>query len=1302
MMQSKRKWLSILLILALTLVVFSVVAHASPDTGIDNDQDGLTASQEAALGTSDNNIDSDGDGLCDGPMSATACVAWDGGTHGGEDLDADGVVDANETDPANPDTDGDGMKDGWEWVWGQASGTAPQWLADMYNSPFLAGQNVCGVTDPLDPSDAANDDEPAGPDLLSNKAEHDAGANPCRRDTDSDTIIDGNEADPNVWGGKTDPANPDSDGDGLCDGFERNTGVFYPGLGPIIESNAYDGDNVGYQLYMGDPATASAICQSQAAWALTGTTPPGNSGTDPNNPDTDGDGVNDGREATGIFNEWGTGTNPRGYVSDPLRQDTDFDGLNDYYELTHGMDPTHKDTDGDGLLDPDEVNSCSNPAMSDANADHDGDGLATGVELGAGLDPCNVDTDGDGLNDGWEYYYNHTGNCVDPLVADANADGDMDGLSNAIEYFGLDATEPLTHTNSAHSSNPYASEYMFTYPPAGDGTDPCNYNTDGDSFSDGYEYWVNKYAPVDENGDSLNKCTDTNGFDPITTTVKYYNPDGDKDYGAAYSYGTPEGLLNYEEYVGADGVEPPMTTTVPIDFDSPIFMAGEDTTSACVADTDQGGVDDGHEKALGLNPLDPADDNFDRDGDGIPDAIEDSVTPDGHWDAITTTNVITETNFADPDTDKDGLCDGGVNANGEYPGADGILDDDPDTLDDESADNYLVQDGTIYEKDALNAWDFDHPVCVAGEDRDNDGTIVEEGPDGFITTTVDNETDPIKWDTDDDGMRDGWEVLSRDENGDQCMNPNMNDASEDPDGDGLTNTVEHNGINGTWDSGSGNPNSNHDGAWVGADNNGDDEYTNPCKADTDGGGAEDGWEWTSTDRANHNGPWKDPLDPADDMDDTDWDGIPDVIEDSNHNGNATGDYTNWLSPDTDGDALCDGDASLYASQVLTATWNLSAAGQYSWYTYTYEANVPVIVTDDGEMYRDMDGDGVVTSADKFICRGGEDLNGDGKIAGDENDDRTWGTWDDDNDTSTPEVFEQWQETAPDKADTDGDTLCDGAGGNEFVTSTGDPCANDKVEDGFYKTNPLDADSDNDQLDDAFEVSKSITNTTCYNPLKADSDGDGLWDGYKPYDLTYQQQTGTYSSGHGYDASWDGFDGDDNAIGTADDEPGEDIDRDGVQDTDETDPCAADSDADGVDDGFEYQYFESPRYGIFSTDWDSLYNLRIDTDMDYDGKRPALDSDSDNDGAADGYELDHGTNPMDPTNTTPPPGPQPGPQCPWDLDASGFVDLTDINIEISHSIFNPPYTYNPAYDFNTDNVVDIVDIQIVANHVGPCP
>jgi hypothetical protein len=58
---------------------------------MDVDRDGLSAIQEADLGTSDNNWDSDNDGLGDAAEVKTY-----------------------KTDPTNPDTDGDGYKDGEE------------------------------------------------------------------------------------------------------------------------------------------------------------------------------------------------------------------------------------------------------------------------------------------------------------------------------------------------------------------------------------------------------------------------------------------------------------------------------------------------------------------------------------------------------------------------------------------------------------------------------------------------------------------------------------------------------------------------------------------------------------------------------------------------------------------------------------------------------------------------------------------------------------------------------------------------------------------------------------------------------------------------------------------------------------------------------------------------------------------------------------------------------------------------------------------------------------------------------------
>jgi eukaryotic-like serine/threonine-protein kinase len=72
-------------------------------------------------------------------------------------------------------------------------------------------------------------------------------------------------------------------------------------------------------------------------------------GTDPNNPDTDGDGLTDGEE---VFQ----------YGTDPLNPDSDGDGLEDGAEVhIYGTSPLNPDTDGDGISDGDEVAAGSDP-----------------------------------------------------------------------------------------------------------------------------------------------------------------------------------------------------------------------------------------------------------------------------------------------------------------------------------------------------------------------------------------------------------------------------------------------------------------------------------------------------------------------------------------------------------------------------------------------------------------------------------------------------------------------------------------------------------------------------------------------------------------------------------------------------------------------------------------------------------------------------------------------------------------------------------------------------------------------------
>jgi outer membrane protein OmpA-like peptidoglycan-associated protein len=143
-------------------------------------------------------------------------------------------------------------------------------------------------------------------------------------------------------------------------------------------------------------------------------------GTNPLNPDTDGDGLFDGDEV-------------RKYRTNPLRADTDGDGLTDGDEiLKNHTDPTKYDTDGDGLADGDEVQKYHTDPLK---PDTDGDGLTDGDEvLRFHTDPLKVDTDGDGLSDRDEVKVYRT----DPLNPDSDGDGIVDG-EEVMKYH----TDPL-------------------------------------------------------------------------------------------------------------------------------------------------------------------------------------------------------------------------------------------------------------------------------------------------------------------------------------------------------------------------------------------------------------------------------------------------------------------------------------------------------------------------------------------------------------------------------------------------------------------------------------------------------------------------------------------------------------------------------------------------------------------------------------------------------------------------------------------------------------------------------------------
>ena len=124
-------------------------------------------------------------------------------------------------------------------------------------------------------------------------------------------------------------------------------------------------------------------------------------GTDPKNPDTDGDGLKDGEEVTKYKTDPlkadtdGDGLNDGDevlkYKTDPLKADTDSDGLSDYAELiTNKTDPLKADTDGDGLKDGEEITNFKTDPLK---KDTDGGTVDDGVEVKRGTNPLNADDD---------------------------------------------------------------------------------------------------------------------------------------------------------------------------------------------------------------------------------------------------------------------------------------------------------------------------------------------------------------------------------------------------------------------------------------------------------------------------------------------------------------------------------------------------------------------------------------------------------------------------------------------------------------------------------------------------------------------------------------------------------------------------------------------------------------------------------------------------------------------------------------------------------------------------------------------
>ncbi len=189
-------------------------------------------------------------------------------------------------------------------------------------------------------------------------------------------------------------------------------------------------------------------------------------------------------------------------------------------------------------------------------------------------------------------------------------------------------------------------------------------------------------------------------------------------------------------------------------------------------------------------------------------------------------------------------------------------------------------------------WEIDHGldplVDDAADDPDGDGATNQEESQA--------DTDPSNPDTDGDGIPDGWEI-------DMGLDPLFNDASEDPDGDTLNNQQEY-GYN-----------------------------TDPLKADTDDDGLDDAEEINSYNT--------DPNNP-----DSDDDGMPDGWEVDN----GLDPLVNDSLLDNDGDGLTNYEEYLNGSDpdsIDTDSDGFNDDWEYAWGTMATNASDPLVVDDDG-------------------------------------------------------------------------------------------------------------------------------------------------------------------------------------------------------------------------------------------------------------------------------------------------------------------------------------------------------------------